>query len=80
MLANMTIPVEKIVEAALALPSDARALLADRLAESLDPLNDEAVRAAWSEEALRRRDEIRDGSVTPIPADQAFAYIRTLLT
>ena len=79
MLANMAIPLEKLVEAALALPSDARALLADRLAESLDPLHDEAVRAAWSDEVLRRLDEIRSGKVTPIPVDEALAYIRTLL-
>ncbi len=32
----MTITVEQITEAALSLPSDARALLADRLVESLD--------------------------------------------
>lgn len=75
----MTIPVEKLVEAALALPSDARALLADRLAESLDPLNDEDIRTAWSDEALRRLDETRSGKVTPIPGDEALAYIRTLL-
>jgi putative addiction module component (TIGR02574 family) len=79
MLANMAIPVEKLVEAALALPSDARALLADRLAESLDPLTDEQVRAAWGEEALRRRDEITSGKVAAVPADKAFAYVRTLL-
>lgn len=79
MLAAMTIPVEKIVEAALALPSDARALLADRLAESLDPLTDEQVRAAWADEALRRRDEIASGTIAPVAAEQAFAHIRTLL-
>lgn len=79
MLAAMTIPVEKIVEAALALPSDARALLADRLAESLDPLTDEQVRAAWADEALHRRDEIASGTIAPLPAEQAFAHIRTLL-
>jgi hypothetical protein len=54
----MSIPVEKLTEAALALSADARALLADRLAESLDPLFDEDIRGFWVDEALRRRDEV----------------------
>lgn len=33
----MQITLEQIAEGALALPSEARALLADRLVESLDP-------------------------------------------
>lgn len=45
---SMHISIEQIAEAALALPSDARALLADRLVESLDPLTDQDVRDAWA--------------------------------
>lgn len=77
--ACMSIPVEKIAEVALALPSDARALLADRLVESLDPLTDPDVRDAWVEEALRRLDEVRSGKVTTIPADKVLARVRKLL-
>ena len=36
----MILTVEQIAEEALALPSEARALLADRLVESLDPAED----------------------------------------
>ena len=36
----MILTVEQIAEEALALPSEARALLADRLVESLDPTED----------------------------------------
>jgi len=43
----MSIPVEKLTEEMLALPAEARALLADRLVESLDPLADDDVRACW---------------------------------
>ena len=43
----MGLTVESITEAVLSLPSDARALLADRLVESLDPLTDESIRDAW---------------------------------
>jgi len=75
----MAIPVEKIAEVALALPSDARALLADRLVESLDPLTDEDVRDPWIAEALRRRDEVRSGEVKTIPADEVIARLRALV-
>jgi hypothetical protein len=36
----MSMTVEQIVDEALGLPSEARALLADRLVESLDPAED----------------------------------------
>ena len=75
----MSIPVEKIAEVALSLPSDARALLADRLVESLDPLTDNDVRASWAAEAIRRRDEVRSGKVKTVPADEALARVRALL-
>lgn len=72
----MGIPVEQLTEAALALPSEARALLADRLAESLDPLTDPEIRKAWSEEALGRLREVSEGQVEAIPADEVLARIR----
>lgn len=79
MLFAMGISVEKIAEVALSLPSDARALLADRLVESLDPLTDEDVRASWSAEALQRLEDVRSGKVKTIPADEALARVRSLL-
>jgi hypothetical protein len=75
----MSIPVEQIAEVALSLPSDARALLADRLVESLDPLTDDDVRASWVIEALGRLDEVRSGKVKTISADEALARVRALL-
>jgi putative addiction module component (TIGR02574 family) len=74
---NMT--VEQIVDEALGLPSEARALLADRLVESLDPAEDGYVRQLWVAEALRRREEVRSGRVHAIPAEQAFAQVRRAL-
>ena len=75
----MAIPVEKLTEEMLALPSDARALLADRLVESLDPINDESIRALWVAEAVRRRNDVRSGTVQTIPAEAVLAEARNLL-
>ena len=75
----MSLPVEKIAELALALSSDARALLADRLVESLDPLTDDDIRAAWIDESQARLHALRAGEVQAIPRDEALARIRTRL-
>ena len=47
----MIMRVEDIAEVALDLPSEARALLADRLVESLDPAEDGYIHSLWVEEA-----------------------------
>ncbi|HRP87739.1 MAG TPA: addiction module protein [Gammaproteobacteria bacterium] len=73
----MNVSIEQIAEAALALPSDARALLADRLVESLDPLTDPEIRDAWAAESLHRLDEVRSGKVKAVPADEVFARVRS---
>ncbi|MDP2792817.1 MAG: addiction module protein [Sulfurisoma sp.] len=72
----MHMTVEQIADEALALPSEARALLADRLVESLDPAEDGYIRQIWMREARRRIDEVRSGDVTTIPADEVFAQVR----
>jgi putative addiction module component (TIGR02574 family) len=73
----VNITVEQIVEEALSLPSEARALLADRLVESLDPAEDEFTRQLWAVEAARRRDDVRSGRVQTIPGDEALARVRS---
>jgi hypothetical protein len=75
----MSIPVEKIAEMALALSSDARALLADRLAESLDPLIDDDIRELWATEAQRRLHKLRSGEVEAIPGAEALSRVRSLV-
>ncbi len=72
----MSLKVEQIAEEALALPSEARTLLADRLVESLDPAEDGHIRQLWMAEARRRRDEVRKGEVRTIPGDEALARVR----
>ena len=72
----MSLSVEQIAEEALALPSEARVLLADRLVESLDSVEDEKIHRLWAAEALRRRDEVRSGRVKTIPGDEALKRVR----
>lgn len=72
----MHMTVEQIVDEALALPSEARALLADRLVESLDPAEDGYIRQLWMREAQRRVDEVRSGKSKTIPAEAALALVR----
>jgi hypothetical protein len=71
--------IEQLTEEILALPSASRALLAEKLIESLEFDLDPAIQAAWMTEAKKRRDEIRDGIVQPIPGEEALAQVRRLL-
>ena len=67
---------EDLAAQALSLPAEARARLADLLVESLDGDSLTAVDGLWLAEAKRRRDEIRRGSVRPIPGDEALRAVR----
>ncbi|NJN88624.1 MAG: addiction module protein [Leptolyngbyaceae cyanobacterium SL_7_1] len=58
--------IEQLTEEILSLPSASRALLADKLVESLEFDTDSTIQAVWVSKAKRRRDEIRDGTVQPI--------------
>ena len=69
----MTTAVEKIVSAALDLPQPLRALLAEKLIESLDAQDVAPLSAKWKKEIKRRCAEIDRGSATLIEADKAFA-------
>jgi putative addiction module component (TIGR02574 family) len=72
----MTMRVEEIAAFALELPSEARALLADRLVESLDPAEEGYVHSLWAEEANRRLKELRSGQVSGIPGEEAMSRLR----
>jgi putative addiction module component (TIGR02574 family) len=72
----MHMRVEDIADEALALPSEARALLADRLVESLDPAEDGYIHNLWVAEANRRLQELRTGQTTGIPGEEAVARLR----
>jgi Putative addiction module component len=71
--------IEQLTEEILSLPSVSRALLADKLVESLEFDTDSAIQAVWVTEAKSRRDEVRDGSVQLILGEEALAQVRRLL-
>ena len=72
----MPLRVEEITDEALALPSEARALLADRLAESLDPAEDGVIHRLWATEGQRRLQELRSGAVHSIPGEESIERLR----
>jgi putative addiction module component (TIGR02574 family) len=68
----------EIVEAqALKLSAEERALLADRLVESL--FKDQGIEDAWAIEVERRIDEIESGRATLIPAIDSIARARAAI-
>jgi putative addiction module component (TIGR02574 family) len=71
--------IEQLTEELLALPSVSRAILAEKLIESLEFDTDPIIQAAWTTEAKKRQNEVRNGSVQPIPGEQALAQVRRLL-
>lgn len=71
--------IEELTEELLSLPSASRALLAEKLVESLEFDTDPAIQSAWIAAAKRRRNEVRNGSVQTIAGDDALAQVRQLL-
>lgn len=72
----MAVTVEQIIEGALALPSEARALLADRLVESLDPAEASRLHDLWATEVQQRLEDVRSGRVETISGEEAIARVR----
>ncbi|MBD2312243.1 addiction module protein [Desertifilum sp. FACHB-1129] len=71
--------IAQLTEELLSLPSASRAILAEKLVESLEFDTDLTIQAAWTTEAKKRRDEIREVLVEVIPGDEALAQVRRLL-
>ncbi len=72
----MAMTMDELTEQALSLPSEARALLADRIVESLDASSLGQIDQLWIAAAKRRRDDVRSGRVTTIPGDEALVRVR----
>jgi len=66
---------EEIENAALALPPEAREMLAAHLMASLNPGGQNEIDPLWLQEIERRDKEIEDGIVTPIPGEEVMARL-----
>ncbi len=62
---------KKIIEEALSLPVEERALIADSLLRSLN-MPDTGIDEKWKEVAKRRLQELRSGKVKAVPGDEVF--------
>ena len=69
----MTTRTSEIIEAALHLPCESRALLAEKLLETLDYEEPFDVDARWLDEIRRRCGEIDDEAVDLVPAGKVFS-------
>ena len=67
---------EELLDRALQLPADEREKIARTLYESLADEEDDEDEAAWAEEIKQRVEEIRNGTVETIPAEEVFAEMR----
>jgi len=75
----MPLSLDQITEEAIKLPPASRALLADKLVQSLESEDPDEIQQLWSAEAIRRRDEIRSGQMQPIPGEQVIEEVRHLV-
>ncbi|MGB3509574.1 MAG: addiction module protein [Microcoleaceae cyanobacterium] len=71
--------VEELIKEALSLPNIQRSLLVEKLIESLEFDIDETIQTTWINEAKKRRNEIKNGDVLPIPGEEALAEVRRIL-
>ena len=76
-MAQVTPQLSELLEKALALSTQDRGLLIDRLIASLDEEPaEEGVEAAWDNEIKSRVDDIRSGRVKTIPGEQVLARLK----
>jgi putative addiction module component (TIGR02574 family) len=75
----MPMTVEQIEAEVLKLPEQARVELLNRLMRSLADTSalDPAVAEAWTQEAVRRHEEMESGYVAGIPAEEVFEELRS---
>ncbi len=69
--------VQELESEILKLPSHERARLAELLIASLD--EEDEITQAWADEAERRYQELRSGTVQAIPSEEVFARVRSRL-
>jgi putative addiction module component (TIGR02574 family) len=78
-MATVLLTWEELLEQALQLPPEEQERIARALYENLadeDDCDPAEVEAAWAQEIERRVEEIRNGTVELIPADEFMADLR----
>jgi len=76
-MAHLTPQASELLQRALALSTEERGALIDRLIASLDDEPaEEGVEEAWEIEIKRRVDEIRSGKAKTIPGEEALRRLR----
>jgi putative addiction module component (TIGR02574 family) len=65
---------QNLINEAISLPIEKRALLVDSLLKSMNPINKENDQK-WALEAKRRLEELRSGKVKPVPGGEVFEKI-----
>jgi len=70
---------EKLIDEALSLPVEERAIVIDVLLKSLN-MPDPDIDKKWIEIAQRRLEELRSGKVKPIPGKEVFNKIHERFT
>jgi Putative addiction module component len=70
---------DQLISEATALPDDAKAILLDKITESMTDHIDPDILMAGVKKAQKRMAEIDSGAVQTIPGDIALAQIRQLL-
>lgn len=68
---------DEILRAALALPQEARAELADKLLLSLDDADQDEIDARWAREAEDRISAYDRGEILAIPGEEVFASLKS---
>jgi putative addiction module component (TIGR02574 family) len=74
----MALSTRDIEEAILHLPIRDRARLAQKLLESLDQLSDDELKQVWLQEARRRAEEIDQGKVELVSAEELEQQVEAL--
>jgi putative addiction module component (TIGR02574 family) len=78
---QLTPQVSEVLEKALALSTQDRGLIIDRLIKSLDDeAPEEGVEAAWSDEIKGRVDDIQSGRVEMIPGEEVHRRLLARLS
>jgi putative addiction module component (TIGR02574 family) len=68
---------DDVFTAAINLSPHLRVMLAEQLLNSLDPVEQQEINAAWAEEAEKRVLDVQEGRVTPISGSVVMQALRS---